>query len=179
MPLATVRELFILVVHLLAVLMKLVQPGGVRSVVAESLLLKHQLLTLQRSCKRAPRLTPWDRLVVAFGSACVRPARLAKIAIAPRPSTFLSFHQAFVKVKHHILYACEHWHRPSLKGPTTELIAAMIAIKRRNPRFGCVHIAQQISRTFGVQLDKYVVRRVLAKHYRPEPGSDGLWVANC
>jgi hypothetical protein len=33
------KELFVLVVHLLAVLIKLVRPGGVRSVVAESLLL--------------------------------------------------------------------------------------------------------------------------------------------
>ena len=46
-------------------------------------------------------------------------------------------------------------------------------MKRRNPRFGCRRIAQQISYTFGVELDKDVVRRVLAKHYRPEPGSGG------
>src|ERR1700674_5304289 len=61
------RELFILVAHLLATLAKLLRPGGVRSVVAESLLLKHQLLTLKRSRKRAPKLTPWDRLLVGFG----------------------------------------------------------------------------------------------------------------
>jgi putative transposase len=167
------RELFILVVHLLAVLIKLVQPGGVRAVVAESLLLKHQLLTLQRSRKRAPRLTPWDRLLVAFGSACVSSARISKIAIALRPSTFLRFHQALVRVKYQILYACENRRRPGPKGPSAELIAAIIAIRRRNPRFGCVHIAQQIARTFGIEIDKDVVRRVLAKHYRPEPGSDG------
>jgi hypothetical protein len=35
------RELFILAVHLLATLAKLMRPGGVRSIVAESLLLKH------------------------------------------------------------------------------------------------------------------------------------------
>ena len=46
------RELFILVAHLLATLAKLIRPGGVRSVIAESLLLKHQLLTLKRSRKR-------------------------------------------------------------------------------------------------------------------------------
>lgn len=41
--------------------------------------------------------------------------------------------------------------------------------KRRNPRFGCPRIALIIARTFGVEIDKDVVRRVLAKHYRPEP----------
>jgi hypothetical protein len=70
------RELFILVVHLLATLAKLMRPGGVRSVVAESPLLKHQLLTLKRSRKRVPKLTPWDRLLLGLGSACVSPARV-------------------------------------------------------------------------------------------------------
>jgi len=36
----------------------------------------------------------------------------------------------------------------------------------RNPKFGYVRIAQQISQAFSVELDKDVVRRVLAKHYR-------------
>ena len=30
-----------------------------------------------------------------------------------------------------------------------------------------------VARTFGVEIDKDVVRRVLAKHYRPEPGAGG------
>ena len=165
------RELFILVAHLLATLAKLIRPGGVRSVIAESLLLRHQLLTLRRSRKRAPKLTPWDRLLVGFGSACVSRARVTKIAIALRPSTFHRFHQALTTLKYQVLYASEHRRRPGPKGSSAELIAAIIAIKRRNPRFGCVHIAQQISRTFGIEIDKDVVRRVLAKHYRPEPGS--------
>ena len=48
----------------------------------------------------------------------------------------------------------------------------MVEMKRRNPGFGCVRIAQQISHAFGIQIDKDVVRRVLAKHFRPEPGAD-------
>ena len=39
-------------------------------------------------------------------------------------------------------------------------------MKQRNPKFGYVRIAQQISHAFGVEIDKDVVRRVLAKHYR-------------
>lgn len=61
--------------------------------------------------------------------------------------------------------------KPGPKGPSAELIAAIVELKRRNPRFGCVRIAQQISHDFGVDIDKDVVRRVLAKHYRP--GSSG------
>ncbi|MGI9320718.1 MAG: hypothetical protein ACR2O5_04835 [Thiogranum sp.] len=52
-----------------------------------------------------------------------------------------------------------------------ELIEAIVELKRRNPRFGCPRIAQQINKAFGVAIDKDVVRRVLAKHYRQGPGS--------
>ena len=45
-------------------------------------------------------------------------------------------------------------------------------MKLRNPGFGNQRIAQQISHTFAVQIDKDVVRRVLARHYGPEhPGA--------
>jgi hypothetical protein len=36
---------------------KLLRPGGLRAVVAESLLLKHQILISNRSRRRAPNLT--------------------------------------------------------------------------------------------------------------------------
>ena len=42
-------------------------------------------------------------------------------------------------------------------------------MKRRNPRWGCPRIAQQIALAFAVDIDKDVVRRVLATHYRPAP----------
>ena len=47
-------------------------------------------------------------------------------------------------------------------------------MKSRNPKFGCVRIAQQISHAFGFSIDKDVVRRVPAPHYRPgDCGSPG------
>jgi len=52
-----------------------------------------------------------------------------------------------------------------------ELVEVIVELKRRNPRFGCPRIAPQINRAFGLSIDKDVVRRVLAKHYRPGPGS--------
>lgn len=50
---------------------------------------------------------------------------------------------------------------------------SIVAIKQRNPRYGCLRIAQQINLTFGLQLDKDTVRRVLAKYYRPDPQHSG------
>ena len=40
------RHLIILMVHLITTLLRVVRPGGVRAVVAESVLAKHQLLIL-------------------------------------------------------------------------------------------------------------------------------------
>ena len=57
--------LFSLLGHLLVTLARLASPGGVRSVVAESLAVKHQLLILRRARRRPPYLTSWDRLALA------------------------------------------------------------------------------------------------------------------
>jgi len=46
-------------------------------------------------------------------------------------------------------------------------------MKRRNPRVGSPHIAQQISRAFGLEINKDVVRRVLTMHFPPESGHHG------
>ena len=46
-------------------------------------------------------------------------------------------------------------------------------MKQRNSCYGCPMIAGQISRTFGLDIDKDVVRRVLAKYYHPAPDHDG------
>ena len=45
-------------------------------------------------------------------------------------------------------------------------------LKRRNPRFGYPRIARIISKTFGIEIDRNVVRRVLAKYYHPENGGN-------
>jgi len=63
--------------------------------------------------------------------------------------------------------------KPGPKGPGQDLIRAICELKRRNPRFGCPKIAQHLAKTFGVDLDKDVVRRVLAAHYRPERRNHG------
>jgi transposase InsO family protein len=46
-------------------------------------------------------------------------------------------------------------------------------MKKRNPRYGYRRIAMQIINAFGILIDKDIVRRVLAKHYKPESNDDG------
>src|SRR5450755_3367040 len=109
-------QIFTLIAHLVTTLVRLALPGGVRAVIAESLLLKHQLLILNRSRNRAPRLTPWDRLLLGVGAFLVASNRLPKIAIGIRPSTLLRFHRALVQRKYRLLFtprACP-WRIPIL-----------------------------------------------------------------
>jgi len=81
--------------------------------------------------------------------------------------------------------------KPGPKGPSKELVNAIVAAKQHNPSWGCPRIAQQIALAFAVPIDKDVVRRVLAKHYRPKPDAgapswltflghtkDSLWSAD-
>ncbi len=60
------RNLAILFIHLIATVAKLIGPGGARAVIAKSLLVKHQLIILNRGRERAPNLKPLDRIVVGL-----------------------------------------------------------------------------------------------------------------
>ena len=161
------RDLVILFIHLITTLARLAKPGGIRSVIAESLLVKHQLLILHRSRRRAPNLRLADRLVAGWCTLFLRRSRLIRSAIALKPSTLLHFHQILTKRKYHLLFSPRSRRKPGPKGPSQELIDAIVATKQRNPSWGCPRIAQQMAWAFGVPVDKDVVRRVLATHYFP------------
>src|SRR3954464_5289343 len=170
---AAMRDLLILFVHLIVTAARLAGPGGLRCVVAESLLLRHQLLVLNRGRKRAPNLRTADRIIAALCTLFIRPARVLRSAIALKPCTLLHFHSLLTKRKYRILFSPKDRRRPGPKGPERELIDAVVAMKRRNPKWGCPRIAQQIALAFGIEIDKDVVRRILSVHYRPQPDSGG------
>ncbi len=88
------RDLATLAIYLLVTIARLLGPGGARSVVAESLLLKHQLLILNRTRTRAPALQPTDRVVVGLCATLMRPTRLVRSVIVLKPSTVLLFSQS-------------------------------------------------------------------------------------
>ena len=131
------RDLIILLVHVVTTVMRILRPGGVRAVVAESVLTKHQLLILNRSRRGAPNLSTLDRLIAGFCSLWIKPRRLPRLAIAFRPSTFLNFHRAMVQRKYRLLFSPKQETKPGPKGPTADLIQAVVEMKRRNPTWGC------------------------------------------
>ena len=56
------------------------------------------------------------------------------------------------KRKYRLLYTARRKGKPGPKGPSQELIDAIVELKRRNTRFGCPRIAQQINKAFGVNI---------------------------
>jgi putative transposase len=163
----------VLVLHLLATVARLAGPGGARAVVAESVLIKQQLLILNRSRRRSPNLRLTDRVVAAMCTLVMRPSRLARAAIVLRPSTLLRLHRALTTRKYRRLFSSTVQKKPGPKGPSREVIAAVVDMKQRNPTWGCPRIAQQITLAFGIPMNKDVVRRILAVRYRPKPDAAG------
>src|SRR6476660_7140189 len=167
------RDVVILFVHLIVTVVRLAGPGGLRSVVAESVLVKHQLRILNRGRKRAPNLRAADRIIAALCTLFMRPAGVLRSAVVLKPSTLLHLHSVLRRRKYRMLFSPKRGRRPGPNGPKKELIDAVVEMKRRNPNWGCPRIAQQIALAFAVEIDKDVVRRILARHYRPGQDSGG------
>src|SRR6266436_3014060 len=129
------RDVVMLFVHLIVTVVRLARPGGLRSVVAESVLVKHQLRILNRGRKRAPNLRAADRIVAGLCTLFMRRARVLRSAIALKPSTLLHLHSVLRKRKYRMLFSPVRGRRPGPKGPNKALIDAVVAMKRRNPNW--------------------------------------------
>ncbi len=118
------RDLAILLIHFLTTVARLLGPGGARSLVAESLVLRQQLLILNRRRERAPNLKLTDRLIAALCCEWIGSTRLRRVAIVLKPATILAFHRALVQRKYQLLFAPKRRGIPGPKGPSAELVAA-------------------------------------------------------
>ena len=170
------HDIFVLFVHIIATVFRLARPGGWRSVIAESALVRHQLLILNRGRKRAPNLRVSDRIIAGLCTLLMRPARILRSSIVLRPSTLLHFHHMLIKRKYRMLFSSKHGCRPGPKGPAKELIDAIVEMKRRNPSWGCPRIAEQITLAFGVGIDKDVVRQRRRPPHFGNAFSAGIWI---
>src|SRR5215468_11176897 len=154
------RDLIVLILHLITTVFRLARRGGLRAVVAESVLVKHQLLILNRSRQRSPNLRIRDRLITGLCSLWIKPSRFRRVAIVFKPSTLLSLHRALVQRKYRLLFSPKQRRKPGPKGPTADLIRAVVEMKKRNPSWGSPQIAEQINLAFGTCINKDVVRSI-------------------
>src|SRR5215468_8947643 len=167
------HDIFTLFLHAIVTIIRLGKPGGLRAVVAEPVLMRHQVPILNRGRKRASNLRSSDRIIAGLCTLLMRPARVMRSAVVLKTSTLLHFHKMLIQQKYRLLFSPKRVRRPGPKGPTKELIDAVVEMKRRNGTWGCKRIAQQIASPSGVDIDKDVVRRILGNHFRPEAGSGG------
>jgi hypothetical protein len=88
-------------------------PDGLRSVVVESALVRHQLLISNRGRKRAPNLHAGDRIITGLCTLFMRPSRILRYAIVVKPS-LLYFHNLLRKRKYRMLFSPRR-HRPGAR----------------------------------------------------------------
>jgi hypothetical protein len=79
------KNLVLLLAHLLPTLARALGPGGARAVGAENLLLKQPLLVLNRSRRRAPNLSALERVLFGFWALFLSPHRIRRVAVLLRP----------------------------------------------------------------------------------------------
>src|SRR5438445_12181478 len=111
------RDVVVLLLHVIVTVIRLAKPCGFRSVVAESALLRHQVLILNRGRKRAPNLRVSDRIIAGLCTLLMRPARVLRSAIVLKPSTLLHFHQMLTKRKYRLLFSPKRRSQPGPKAP--------------------------------------------------------------
>src|ERR1700737_2591014 len=117
------RDVVILFVHLIVTVVRLAGPGGLRSVFAESVLVKHQLRILNRGRKRAPNLRAADRIIAGLCTLFMRPARILRSAIVLKPSTLLHLHNVLMKRKYRMLFSPKRGRRPGPTGAKKDTLA--------------------------------------------------------
>ncbi|WNO08947.1 integrase core domain-containing protein [Teredinibacter sp. KSP-S5-2] len=158
---------------MLTTLFRFLVPRKTRSIVTENILLRQQLLILSRKQKRCPNLKTEDRFVFSLCAEFLSLQRITKNAVLLKPATILRFHTALKNKKYKSLYTAKTKAKPGPKGPSQEVIDAILEFKKRNPRFGTSRIAQQINQAFGLTINKDIVRRILFKYHKPNGDNHG------
>jgi len=130
------KSLLMVFGHLLYVIVKLMSPGGIRTLIAENLLLKQQMIVLNRGRGRAPNVPSVQKLILGFLSSLIPMRRLTKVSVSLKASTLFKFHKLFVNRKYQKLFSSKEKKKPGPKGPERELINIVVEFKRRNPRCG-------------------------------------------
>jgi len=167
------KDILELLLHFVIVIFTLLKPSGVKRVMADTMVMKQQLIALNRNKKRSPQLTSSDRFIFGLLAFFIDKNRLKKVSVIIQPATILRFHKALVNKKYQILYSRKTKNKPGRKGPGQAIINAVIEMKKRNPKFGYLRIAMQIYQAFGITLSPYAVRRILQKNKTNFPAGDG------
>jgi hypothetical protein len=162
-----------LLIHFVVSAIKLLKPGGVKVVMAETIAMKQQLIVMNRGKKRSPVLTTPDRFLFGILAHFISGNRLKKIAVIIKPTTLLAFHKSLVNRKCSRLYSNKTKRIPGRKPQDQVIIDLVIEMKKRNPSFGYGRISMQIFKAFGTTISRFTVGRILRKNKDKLPSGDG------
>jgi len=167
---------FVVIAAAVRTIISLLRTGGLRSVVAEMVLLRSQIIILKRKNPKISKLTPWQRLVLGSAANFLSRKRFEKLSIAVSPATILRFHRLLVKQKYSRLYSSSSKHagRPPKSRTIIDLV---VKIKTNNPSFGCPRIAMIVKDRTGQDICEQTVRAILLKHFHPTPGTGPPWLS--
>ena len=99
------RDILTLFLHAMVTIIRLARPGGLGAVIAESVLMRHQVLILNRGRKLASNFRPSDRIIAGLRTLLLRPIRVLRSAVVLKPATLLNFHKMLVKHKYRLLFS--------------------------------------------------------------------------
>jgi hypothetical protein len=99
------RDLAMVFIHFPVTIARQIRSGGAGAVVAELLLVKHQLAISNRGLERAHKFLTTDRVIAGLCALAMRPVRLLRDIVVLRPSTFLAIHAALVKRHYRQLFS--------------------------------------------------------------------------
>ena len=167
------RNAFELIVHFFVTLVRLMKLGGVKTVVADTLAMKQQLIVINRGRKKSPPLTTSDRFMFGILALLIGENRTQKVAVIFKPATILAFHKALVDRKYSKLYSNISKNKPGRKPLDQKLINLVIDMNQRNPIFGYGRISMQIYEAFGIIISRFAVGRILRKNKHLLPSGGG------
>ncbi len=157
--------LFAVIYFILRLLLRLTPEGDAREREAEILVLRHQLAVMKRSAGR-PKLRRLDRVLLAAFARFVPRERWSCFIVSPQ--TMLRWHRELVARKW--TYRHTRIGRPPLD---PDLVALIISMGRKNPRWGCMRIKgelQGLGHRVGVTTIRTILRRA---GISPAPRRDG------
>ncbi|WP_042387771.1 integrase core domain-containing protein [Streptacidiphilus melanogenes] len=154
------RLVYLAATHAFALLRLL--PMGEREKEVEILVLRHQLLVLQRQVGR-PVFTDVDRAVLAGLLHHLPGERLRRLLLLVRPDTILRWHRDLLRRRHAAACVPKRRGRP----PTVRSIRALVLrLARENPSWGYRRIHGELA-ALGIKVAASTVWEILREHGIP------------
>ena len=166
-------EVIELLIHFFVSAVKLLKPGGVKVVMAETMAMKHRLIVMNRGKKRSPKLATSDRFLFGILAIFIDGSRLKKIAVIIKPTTIVAFHKSLINRKYSRLFSNKTRRIPGRKPQDQAIIDLVIEMKRHNPSVGYGRISMQIHEAFGIAISRFAIGRILPKNKHKLPSGDG------